>query len=214
MDAFLEDKTKFDSMAFYELWDILIMLVKREIRMTNIKSDGFSNYIKKITDKTSKYESSFQGEGNNFGLDITNTNLYEDDVNICGLDQDILRRNVQRKIIMELIKHPGKSVTFFGHVPLFTCRLKKGENIGSLCNNSELIFKDIFNHSKISKLLLNTKYVYYICADTHYYQQSMITLKSGVVLTQYIVGTGGANLDVHSDEIGLCLPTKKVKNAT
>ena len=45
MDAFLEDKTKFDSMAFYELWDILIMLVKREIRMTNIKSNGFSDYI-------------------------------------------------------------------------------------------------------------------------------------------------------------------------
>ena len=60
MDAFLEDEEKFDSMAFYELWDILIMLVKREIRMTNIKSNGFSDYIKKITEKTSKYESSFQ----------------------------------------------------------------------------------------------------------------------------------------------------------
>ena len=52
MDAFLEDEEKFDSMAFYELWDILIMLVKREIRMTNIKSNGFSDYIKKITEKT------------------------------------------------------------------------------------------------------------------------------------------------------------------
>ena len=62
MDAFLEDEEKFDSMAFYELWDILIMLVKREIRMTNIKSNGFSDYIKKITEKTSKYESSFQDE--------------------------------------------------------------------------------------------------------------------------------------------------------
>uniref|UniRef100_A0A6C0C7V6 Calcineurin-like phosphoesterase domain-containing protein n=1 Tax=viral metagenome TaxID=1070528 RepID=A0A6C0C7V6_9ZZZZ len=139
------------------------------------------------------------------------TNIYEDEANVCGLDQDILRRNVQRKIIIELIKHPGKSVTFFGHVPLFTCRLKKGENIGSLCNNSELIFKDIFNHSKISKLLLNTKYVYYICADTHYYQQSMITLTNGLVLTQYIVGTGGADLDVHSENIGICLPTSIVK---
>ena len=67
MDAFLEDEEKFDSMAFYELWDILIMLVKREIRMTNIKSNGFSDYIKKITEKTSKYESSFQDERSNYG---------------------------------------------------------------------------------------------------------------------------------------------------
>jgi hypothetical protein len=39
----------------------------------------------------------------------------------------------------------------------------------------------------------------------------MITLTNGLVLTQYIVGTGGADLDVHSEEIGLCLPTSIVK---
>ena len=88
MDAFLEDEEKFDSMAFYELWDILIMLVKREIRMTNIKSNGFSDYIKKITEKTSKYESSFQDERSNYG-NITNSNLYEDeDYNILVIDND------------------------------------------------------------------------------------------------------------------------------
>ena len=87
MDAFLVDEEKFDNMAFYELWDILIMLVKREIRMTNIKSNGFSDYIKKITEKTSKYEPSFQDERSNYGAPISN--LYEDeDYNILVIDND------------------------------------------------------------------------------------------------------------------------------
>ena len=56
--------------------------------MTNIKSNGFSDYIKKITEKTSKYESSFQDERSNYG-NITNSNLYEDEVaNILVIDND------------------------------------------------------------------------------------------------------------------------------
>ena len=139
------------------------------------------------------------------------TNIYDDMDEMCSYDIRTFREIVKMKIIEELSENPGKSVTFFGHVPLFTCRIKDDEDVGSLCNNSNKIFLDIFDNPDIFKILLDVKYIYYICADTHYYQQSMITLKSGLVLTQYIVGTGGADLDVHSDEIGLCLPTNKVK---
>ena len=136
------------------------------------------------------------------------TNIYEDRVVgdlMCGNNTVVFRENVKIKIINELKRHPGKSITFFGHVPLFTCREKDGNNIGSLCNNSQLIFTDIFYDLEISKLLLDTEYIYYICADTHYYQESMITLTNGIKLKQYIVGTGGADLDVHSQDIDSCL---------
>jgi len=139
------------------------------------------------------------------------TNIYEDrdegDL-MCGDSTRKFRKNVKAKIIKELKGHQGKSIIFFGHVPLFTCKNKDGNHVGSLCNNSQLIFTDIFCDPEISKLLSATDYIYYICADTHYYQESMITLTNGIVLTQYIVGSGGAKLDVHSENIDSCLSSK------
>ena len=56
MDAFLEDEEKFDSMAFYELWDILIMLVKREIRMIDTREQIVKDVDSMISkEKSEKY---------------------------------------------------------------------------------------------------------------------------------------------------------------
>ena len=38
------------------------------------------------------------------------------------------------------------------------------------------------------------KKIYYLCADTHYYQYSTICIDN-LQIEQYIVGTGGANTD-------------------
>jgi len=89
-----------------------------------------------------------------------------------------------------------KYIIFFGHVPLIECKTKKGNDILKLCNDSDTIFKDIF----LSDLLINMQEshgvkIYYICADTHFYQEADILFDNGLKVTQYIVGTGGAELD-------------------
>ena len=48
--------------------------------------------------------------------------------------------------------------------------------------------------------------VTYLCADLHLYQEGVITLKTGLSIKQYIVGTGGAKLDP-SPKISSPFPT-------
>jgi hypothetical protein len=137
------------------------------------------------------------------------TNIYTNDKELCGKSSAEFRKKVQSKIIDELSKHKDRlGVIFFGHVPLFTCKGK--ENKGSLCNNSELIYAEIFCNPDIEGMLGDN--VYYICADTHYYQQSTITLINGVEIVQYIIGTGGADLDAPGTDMDACLSTSITKN--
>ena len=42
---------------------------------------------------------------------------------------------------------------------------------------------------------LNKNKIYYLCADTHFYQKSEVTINNKLKIHQYIVGTGGADQD-------------------
>ena len=46
---------------------------------------------------------------------------------------------------------------------------------------------------------LQNKTIYYLCADSHFYEESIINIKNtgknNILINQYIVGTGGAELD-------------------
>lgn len=96
----------------------------------------------------------------------------------------------QNKIIEILTKHSTntfKNIIFVGHHPIISGRVKGGGNKFPELINLIQLFKNITG-------LLIEKNVVYLCADTHYYQESQITI-GDLKITQYIVGTGGADLD-------------------
>jgi hypothetical protein len=80
------------------------------------------------------------------------------------------------------------NVIFFGHEPLFTFKEKKGINEPSI--NLELL-RILFDNKPDN---IN---FYWICADYHIYQNSVITNKSNPnqKISQWIFGTGGGELD-------------------
>ena len=47
--------------------------------------------------------------------------------------------------------------------------------------------------------LIGKKNIYYLCADTHFYEEGIITFNN-IKIQQYIVGTGGADPDMLSPE--------------
>jgi len=75
-----------------------------------------------------------------------------------------------------------------GHHPIVFCKTKK---TSQLVKETEPLI-DFFNNLTN----LDGKKIVYICADTHFYQKGSVTLnKSGLVIEQHIVGTGGAKCD-------------------
>ncbi len=130
------------------------------------------------------------------------TTLYShgiNDTNSCYYS--VLNKNVsnlkdeQNKFIvstLEITKNKLlniSNVVFFGHEPLFTFKEKKGIKQPSI--NLELL-EILFKNKP-----LNVNF-YWICADYHIYQNSLITQKSNSKqkISQWIFGTGGGELDV------------------
>jgi Icc-related predicted phosphoesterase len=90
-----------------------------------------------------------------------------------------------------------KNLIMIGHQPITGFKLKDGE-IRQL--NDIPFFKPVL--IQIHKLLPNTVNYYYLCADLHLYQHGTITLKyqdleqeKEMIISQFIVGTGGTELD-------------------
>ena len=88
-------------------------------------------------------------------------------------------QDMQSKFVTEKIKDKQK-IILIGHHPFF---YKNKNNI--------LIDNNIAGHLIE---ILKDKTIYYICADRHYYQYATIEIE-GITIHQYIVGTGGAELD-------------------
>lgn len=101
----------------------------------------------------------------------------------------------QNNKIIELIndnENKNKRIIIIGHHPLVSVKVKGN------------VKKRDFNHDLIhlfSNDIFISKQIYYLCADTHYYQESLIEIKKfdesimPIKINQYIVGTGGAELD-------------------
>jgi hypothetical protein len=89
------------------------------------------------------------------------------------------------KLILDLFSK--KNIVFHFHHPILSKKQKK--SIIKTDYNEGLI--EFYNSIKDK---LNGKNIYHICADTHFYENSYLDF-SGIKINQYIVGTGGADLD-------------------
>lgn len=136
---------------------------------------------------------------NNFIIIFIDTTLYT-----LNSDEDIDKTcykhlfkvvNFKDKKIKDIIEHQNNkifdsiknkdNVIIIGHHPI--CSIKKKKDEKKYEDNLGLI--NLFSNEKFNK-----KKIYYLCADTHYYQKSTIKINQNKIV-QYIVGTGGAELD-------------------
>jgi hypothetical protein len=112
-----------------------------------------------------------------------------------------------RKIQYRIRSSPTKqNIIIIGHHPLISKKYKeKTETDKSKSYKNEKddgihkatpAFIDFF---KLLQKSVEGKNIYYLCADTHLYQEGTVTLKfrddSSMIIQQYIAGTGGTKLD-------------------
>ena len=92
-----------------------------------------------------------------------------------------------------------KNIIIIGHHPIISAKSNKSENKISVDNNLIKLFKNL-------KSCFIDKNIYYLCADTHFYQYSQLDINKEFIINQYIVGTGGAEQD------GLPLEISKINH--
>ena len=92
--------------------------------------------------------------------------------------------NYQNNKILDLIIN-NINIIIIGHHPIYS--VKEKDKKFKYDNNSGLI-------NLFSNYIFKSKNIYYLCADTHYYQESNIKINDNNI-KQYIVGTGGAEQD-------------------
>ena len=90
--------------------------------------------------------------------------------------------------LIESKKHIQNYI-FVAHHPIVASKNSKDKLI--VVKNEGLV--NLFTNEKIHSLI-NNKNIFYLCADVHLYQYSLVTINS-LNIKQYIVGTGGAHLD-------------------
>jgi hypothetical protein len=132
-----------------------------------------------------------------------NTVLYTDDRNESKDCISIYRnvklntieqyQNVDETVLVEILKtisryHKLKNIIIVGHDPIVTRRLKKDKDKREPlhCDGLEFLNK-LYN-------IVPSANKYYLCADTHNYQEATIMLRNHQI-QQYVVGTGGTDLD-------------------
>ena len=59
----------------------------------------------------------------------------------------------------------------------------------------EFLLPRFINFLKQINDILTGKKIYYLCADTHIFQEGIINILPGLEIKQYVVGTGGAEQD-------------------
>lgn len=83
------------------------------------------------------------------------------------------------------------NIIFIGHHPIFSLKEKGGQLDDEVNKNLRDMFITV--DTMLNNALTN-KTIYYLCADTHFYEEATLTF-SGLTIKQYIVGTGGAKPD-------------------
>jgi hypothetical protein len=129
-----------------------------------------------------------------------------DNNNFVKYDVSILRKYQENLLITSIIKKYSdkvqlNNIIIIGHHPIIYLRYKGGDNNKTLSyihKNFSTVLQNIY------KTVNNTKVkYYYLCSDLHLYQHGTIIIptinqknkKTKMVIKQYIVGTGGAELD-------------------
>ena len=96
----------------------------------------------------------------------------------------------QNCFILDILKSnlDASNIILIGHHPIYSIKNKK-----DIKDEIKLVrFIDFLK--KVADLLIG-KNVYYLCADTHMYQEGIINITPDLIIKQYIVGTGGAEQD-------------------
>jgi hypothetical protein len=136
---------------------------------TSMYEDDAINYIP-------CYNEYFQKNG---VIDLPITNIIE--------LQKLQRENILHKL--DELNKTYSNIIIIGHHPITGWKEKNDNNI--LIHPSIEFIKLLMD---IYKKHPSSKY-YYLCADLHLYQQGTIKIDDKMVIEQYIVGTGGAELD-------------------
>ena len=102
-------------------------------------------------------------------------------------------REIDEKILTNILLtisryHKLKNIIVVGHDPIVTRKIKKGKYLKKPLDDNGLKFLH-----ELYSIVPDAKN-YYLCADTHNYQHATITLE-GHNIEQYVVGTGGTELD-------------------
>jgi hypothetical protein len=102
--------------------------------------------------------------------------------------------NYQNCFIKDIIQSNSSihNIIFVAHHPIYSIKAKIKKGINE--KNDYVLDKFISFLKKIKELLIG-KNNYYLCADTHLYQEGIINITPELQIKQYIVGTGGAKLD-------------------
>jgi predicted CopG family antitoxin len=105
--------------------------------------------------------------------------------------QKLQRDNILHKL--EELNKTYSNIIIIGHHPITGWKKKNKNNI---LIHPPIKFIELL--MSIYKKHPSSKY-YYLCADLHLYQQGTIKIDDKMVIEQYIVGTGGAELDTAID---------------
>jgi hypothetical protein len=151
----------------------------------------------------------------------TNKNIDEKEITLSYIkeNQRLRVENLLKKVIETKNIDFIKNICIFGHHPLCHSKYKNNEWKFNILNNDDaihLFYTTIFEYVK--KNTSNKINYYYLCADLHNYEYGIINMKKEdyeddacMLIQQYIVGTGGSELD----EIGNEQPkifSKSLKN--
>jgi hypothetical protein len=107
-----------------------------------------------------------------------------------------LRDRQQLRVITAIEKNPSKqNIVLIGHHPITAYIVKK---------NEYQLVKPFPQFVELWQAIIaetTGKHFYYLCADKHFYQPGTVKI-DGIPIHQYIVGTGGADLDTNPFDKG------------
>lgn len=107
------------------------------------------------------------------------------------IDEIRERQYLQVSKVLSMYKDTQK-IIFIGHHPIIQCRFKKSKNQFDSPTSLKDFFKSLYR-------TINGKIIYYLCADTHFYQKGNIRIVISpdmiINIEQHIVGTGGTSCD-------------------
>ena len=103
-----------------------------------------------------------------------------------------------------------KNIIVCGHHPIYGIKIKEikiKENLEEKkIIKEQLLHNDIYNI--FFEIKEHAKIFYYLCSDIHNYQEGIVTIKNKTMeinntmeINQYIVGTGGADLDIIDNSV-------------
>ncbi len=166
--ALLLQKYLFDDNNKYELFDNVVIQTLKNTIIIMIDTTIYSlNPSNNISDTCYKY--------------LFDGNSFEKINELINLQEQQLTKALQENI-------EKKNIIIIGHHPIMSAKSNKSENKISADNNLIKLFKNL-------KSYFIDKNIYYLCADTHFYQYSKLYMNKEFIINQYIVGTGGAEQD-------------------